>query len=75
VGPFNEGRLGVVGLRPMLNRALAGAGIPGRKVWPGKGVLSVMLLKSNFLTIVEDGVNVKLSVFGAWEGLGTGIEE
>lgn len=59
VGPFLFFPLGVTGAKPMLSRAFAGAGRPGRRTWPGSGVDSSVLLKSNFLSIVGVGSKLK----------------
>lgn len=57
-----------------LNRALEGAGRPGRRAWPGMGASSLFV--SWGANIDVSGVeNVKWSVCGRVSGLGEGREE
>lgn len=61
VGPFRC-LFGVGGFKPRLKRALVGACTPGRRVCPGKGAVSSIFPKSNFLSRVGVGSKVKWSV-------------
>ncbi len=62
---------------PMLNRALSGAGAPGRSICPGSGALSSLFVKSNFDRVLGVGGSAlkcvkseKWSVCGIREGDG-----